>query len=68
LFLFNKQTWLPQAIVLDWSLSKNLILWNCFAKTNRNLVGAPIGYRRFCIKFPQSRMKGERHRLSSVVF
>ena len=27
---------------------------------------APIGYGRFCIKFPQSRMKGERHRLSSV--
>jgi hypothetical protein len=46
--------------------SKNLLLWNCFAKTNRNFVGAPIGYGRFCIKFPQSRMKGERHRLSSV--
>ena len=28
---------------------------------------APIGYGRFCIKFPQSRMKGERHRLSSVL-
>jgi hypothetical protein len=26
---------------------------------------APIGYGSFCIKFPQSRMKGERHRLSS---
>jgi hypothetical protein len=24
---------------------------------------APIGYGSFCIKFPQSRMKGERHRL-----
>jgi hypothetical protein len=23
-------------------------------------------YGRFCIKFPQSRMKGERHRLSSL--
>jgi hypothetical protein len=23
-------------------------------------------YGRFCIKFPQSRMKGERHRLSSI--
>ena len=29
---------------------------------NRNLVGSTYG--RFCIKFPQSRMKGERHRLS----
>jgi hypothetical protein len=26
---------------------------------NRNLVGSTYG--RFCIKFPQSRMKGERH-------
>jgi len=25
----------------------------------RNLVG--IAYGRFCIKFPQSKMKGERH-------
>jgi hypothetical protein len=28
---------------------------------NRNLVGSTYG--RFCIEFPQSRMKGERHRL-----
>ena len=27
---------------------------------NRNLVGSTYG--RLCIKFPQSRMKGERHR------
>jgi hypothetical protein len=34
---------------------KNLLLWNCLAIQcmNRNLYG------RFCIKFPQSRMKGE---------
>ena len=32
---------------------------------NRYLVGSTYG--RFCIKFPQSRMKGERHRLSSVL-
>ena len=32
---------------------------------NRNLVGSTCG--RFCIKFPQSRMKGERHMLSSVL-
>ena len=31
---------------------------------NRNLVGSTYG--RFCIKFPQSRMKGERHRLSPL--
>jgi hypothetical protein len=29
---------------------------------NQNLVGSTYG--RLCIKFPQSRMKGERHRLS----
>jgi hypothetical protein len=31
---------------------------------NRNLVGSTYG--RFCIKFPRSRMKGERHRLSPL--
>jgi hypothetical protein len=31
---------------------------------NRNLVGSTYG--RLCIKFPQSRMKGERHRLSPL--
>jgi hypothetical protein len=56
--LIREQTWLPQAILfLDWSISKNLLLWNCFAKMNLNLVGSTYG--RFCIKFPQSRMKGE---------
>jgi hypothetical protein len=64
-FVFiHQQTWLPEAIlVLDWSISKNLLLWNCFAKMNRYFVGSTYG--RFCIKFPQSRMKGERHRLST---
>jgi hypothetical protein len=28
---------------------------------------APIGYERFCIKFPQSRMNGAGHMLSSVL-
>jgi hypothetical protein len=42
------QTWPPQAIlVLDWSISKNLLLWNCFAKMSRNLVGSTYGM--FCI-------------------
>jgi hypothetical protein len=40
-------------------------LRNCFAKMSRYLVGNTYG--RFCIKFPQSRMKGERHSLSSVL-
>jgi hypothetical protein len=31
-----------------------------FGQMNRNLVGSTYG--RFCIKFPQSRMKGERYR------
>jgi hypothetical protein len=34
------------------------------SQMNRNLVGSIYMYGRFCIKFPQSRMKGERHRLS----
>jgi hypothetical protein len=29
---------------------------------NRNLVGSIYMYGRFCIKLPQSRMKGEWHR------
>jgi hypothetical protein len=63
--LIHLQTWLPQAIpVLDWSVSKNLLIWNCFAKMNWYLVGSTYG--RFCIKFPQSRMKGEWHRLSPL--
>ena len=33
---------------------------------NRNLVGSIYMYGRFCIKFPQSRMKGERHRFSPL--
>jgi hypothetical protein len=31
---------------------------------NRNLVGSTYG--RFCIKFPQNRMKGEWHRLGPL--
>jgi hypothetical protein len=33
---------------------------------NRNLAGNIYMYGRFCIKFPQSRMKGERHRLGPL--
>ena len=57
LALIHLQTWLPQVI------PKYLLIWNCFAKMNRYLVGST--YRRFCI-FPHSRMKGEWHRLSPL--
>jgi hypothetical protein len=55
-FEWNKCLWF-------WSIN-NILLWNCYAKMNRNLVGSTYG--RFFIKFPQSRMKGERHRLSPL--
>jgi hypothetical protein len=58
----HQQTWPPQAILVsDWSISKNLLLCNCLAKWTETWWEATNG--RFCIKFPQSRMKGERHRL-----
>jgi hypothetical protein len=61
---------------------KNCLWWPCLltdrdeikkssplkllGQMNRNLVGSIYG--RFCIiKFPQSRMKGERHRLSPLM-
>jgi hypothetical protein len=57
------QTWSPQTILVsDWPISNNLLLWNCLAKWAELWWEAPIeGY--VWIKFPQSRMKGERHRL-----
>jgi hypothetical protein len=31
--LIHWQTWPPQAtLVSDWSISKNLLLWNCLSK------------------------------------
>jgi hypothetical protein len=37
--LIREQTWLPQAILfLDWSISKNLLLWNCFIKYASQLL------------------------------
>jgi hypothetical protein len=36
------------------------------SQMNWNLVGSIYVYGRLCIKFPQSRMKGERHRLSPL--
>ena len=57
------QTWSPQTILVsDWPISNNLLLWNCLAKWAKLWWEAPIE-GSVCIKFPQSRMKGERHRL-----
>jgi len=57
------QTWSPQTILVsDWPISNNLLLWNCLAKWAELWWEAPIE-GSVCIKFPQSRMKGERHRL-----
>jgi hypothetical protein len=53
--LIHLQT-VPQEIpTLDWSISKNLLIWNCFAKMNRYLVGTTYG--RFCIKFLKAEWK-----------
>ena len=118
--MIHYQTCPPQAILVsDWSIKKNLLLWNCMAKwtetwqeasmecplwrmlisfrsvskhghhmqflfligwflkkssplkmpsqMNRNLVGSIYMYGRLCIKFPQSRMKGEQQRLSPLL-
>ena len=51
------QAWPPKAILVsDWLISKKSSL-KPLCQMNRNLVGSTYG--RFCIKFPQSRMKGE---------
>jgi hypothetical protein len=37
------QTWLPQAILVsDWSISKNLLFWNCLAKWTETWWEAPM--------------------------
>ena len=57
------QTWSPQIIlVFDWPISNNLLLWNRLAKWAKLWWETPIEGSVY-IKFPQSRMKGERHRL-----
>ena len=41
--LIHLQTWPPQAILVsDWSISKNLLLWNCFAKRTEIWWEAPM--------------------------
>jgi hypothetical protein len=46
-------------LVSDWSISKIFSPLKLLSHMNRNLVGSIYMYGRFCIKFPQSRMKGE---------
>jgi hypothetical protein len=65
--LIGYQTWSPQAILVsDWSISKKSSPLKLPSQINRNLVGSIYMYGRLCIKFPQSRMKGERDRLKSL--
>ena len=57
------QTWSPQTILVsDWLISNNLLLWNCLVKW-AELWWEAHTEGSVCIKIPQSRMKGERHRL-----
>ena len=61
----GQQTWPPHPILVsDWSISKQSSPLKLLSHMNRNFVGSIYIYGRFCIMFPQSRMKGERHRLS----
>jgi hypothetical protein len=63
----GEQIWPPHAILVsDWSISKKSSSLKLLGHMNRNLVGSIYMYGRFCIKFPQSRMKGERHRLNPL--
>ena len=48
------------------SISKKSSPLKLPSQMNRNLVGSIYMYGRLCIKFPQSWMKGERHRLSPL--
>ena len=63
----GQQIWPPHAILVsDWLISKKSSPLKLLSHMNRNLVGSIYMYGRFCIKFPQSRMKDERHRLSPL--
>ena len=65
--LIDQQIWTPHAILVsDWSISKKSSPLKLLSNMNQNLVGSIYMYGRFCIKFPQSRMRGERHRLISL--
>jgi hypothetical protein len=62
---FRYKTWPPQAILVsDWLISKKSSPLKQISQMKSNLVGSTYG--RFCIKFPQNGMKGERHRLTPL--
>jgi hypothetical protein len=49
----------PQAILVsDWSISEKSSPLKLPSQMNRNFVGSIYMFERFCIKFPQIRMKG----------
>jgi hypothetical protein len=61
--LIRSQTWTPQTILLsDRLISKKSSPLKRSSQMNSNLVGSTYG--RFCIKFPENRMKGEWPRLT----
>jgi len=61
----RSQTWPPQTIpISDWLIFLKSSPLKPSSQMNSNLVGSIYG--RFFIKFPQNRMKGERHRLSRL--
>jgi hypothetical protein len=49
-----------------YRISKKSSPLKLLSHMNQNLEGSIYMYGRFCIKFPQSRMKSERHRLSQM--
>ena len=64
-FTIRLQIWPPQAILVShWSISKKSSPLKPLCQMNRNLVASIYG--RFCIKFPQHKVKGEQHRLSPL--
>jgi hypothetical protein len=61
------QTWPAQAILVsDGPISKKSSPLKLPSQMNQNLVGSIYMYGKFCIKFSQSRMKDERHRLNPL--
>ena len=72
MFLYKGCTFHPDPLT-NMAMTGNSCFWLAdfyksspkpLGQLNRNLVGSIYG--RFCIKFPQSRMKDERHRLSPL--
>jgi hypothetical protein len=66
--LFKKKDLTRIILVSDWSISKKSSPLKLPSQMNRNLVGSIYMYGRLCIKFPQSRMKGERYIIHLEVY